>query len=62
MSNSGFAPGDIVMLKSGGPRMTVVDVGTYGGEPKVKCQWFAGDKFDALREDVFIEEVLKKYS
>lgn len=60
MNNISLVPGDLVMLKSGGPRMTVVGVGTYNGEPKVKCQWFAGNKFDELREDVFIEEVLKK--
>lgn len=59
MKNVSFAPGDIVMLNSGGPRMTVVDVGTYGGELKVKCQWFAGNQFDELKEDVFVAEVLK---
>lgn len=38
--------GDVVRLKSGGPRMTVVDLGEYKGpsyEPLLGCQWFALD-------------------
>lgn len=40
-----FKPGDVVMLKSGGPKMTVNDVGPdFGGKPKVWCTWFEGPK------------------
>ena len=38
-----FKKGDVVRLKSGGPRMTVVDLGSFrptGPEDGVKCQWF----------------------
>jgi uncharacterized protein YodC (DUF2158 family) len=37
-----FAPGDIVQLKSGGPRMTVESVGQrhMTGEDAVWCVWF----------------------
>jgi uncharacterized protein YodC (DUF2158 family) len=38
-----FKPGDLVQLKSGGPKMTVQteDRGV------VKCQWFAGTKLES---------------
>jgi len=55
-----FKKGDVVCLKSGGPDMTVVDLGNYGPlGPKdgVKCQWF--DKA-TRREEVFESETLKK--
>ncbi len=44
--NPGFKAGDIVQLKSGGPKMTVV--GPYGGghsweRGKIQCQWFSKD-------------------
>lgn len=38
-----FKPGDVVMLKSGGPKMTVNAVGdSFGGSLKVWCDWFEG--------------------
>ena len=33
--------GDTVVLKSGGPRMTVAS-GSFGRPPSVTCQWFDG--------------------
>lgn len=59
-----FKKGDIVIMRSGGPKMTVADLGDYssygtGPENGVKCQWF--DKTKRL-EDVFDAEVLKIYS
>lgn len=42
--------GDVVQLKSGGPRMTVKEVN--GSE--VVCVWFAGEK----RETAVFEDVL----
>jgi uncharacterized protein YodC (DUF2158 family) len=45
-----FNKGDVVMLKSGGERMTVEDVGDYsqgmgmGPEDGVHCVWFEGKK------------------
>lgn len=32
--------GDVVTLKTGGPRMTVTFVGAAGGEAWLTCQWF----------------------
>lgn len=37
----GFKPGDVVQLKSGGPRMTVESIRAGG---RVICEWFTGDR------------------
>jgi uncharacterized protein YodC (DUF2158 family) len=50
--------GDVVMLKSGGPRMTVSQVGEdQYGEKKVWCVWF--DR-TTKHDDDFEPEALKK--
>ena len=59
---SDIAKGDIVMLKSGGPKMTVSDVGNYAGfgtgpENGACCVWFEKDK---PVERVFDVAVLQK--
>jgi uncharacterized protein YodC (DUF2158 family) len=38
-----FKVGDLVRLKSGGPLMTVSNVGTAGGQLAVWCVWFEKD-------------------
>lgn len=38
-----YSVGDIVQLKSGGPRMTVEEI-LYGGN--IRCQWFSGSKLN----------------
>ncbi|KOX63847.1 hypothetical protein AA303_17255 [Pseudomonas psychrophila] len=59
---SGFQKGDVVQLKSGGPKMTIQDLGDYGPtgpEDGASCVWFEKDK----RQDcVFDVDVLKKPS
>jgi uncharacterized protein YodC (DUF2158 family) len=50
-----FKSGDVVMLKSGGPKMTVEDRSLYSGVQKYKCKWFDGTKYV---EDLFMEEML----
>jgi uncharacterized protein YodC (DUF2158 family) len=42
MSEQKFADGAVVRLKSGGPKMTVIDYGVYGygGSESYKCTWF----------------------
>ena len=35
-----FSSGDVVQLKSGGPKMTVKHIGTILGEEEVVCVWF----------------------
>jgi uncharacterized protein YodC (DUF2158 family) len=40
-----FKKGDIVVLKSGGPKMTVDDPDTVGGD--VLCVWFANESGQA---------------
>jgi len=53
--------GDVVQLKSGGPIMTVENIGDYSGgagpENGAYCQWFDGKKPMSKLFDV---EVLKK--
>jgi len=40
-----FQPGDVVVLKSGGPEMTVDHVSTdTQGKVFVTCTWFTGDE------------------
>ncbi len=55
-----FKKGDLVILKSGGPVMTVEDMGDYlmGGGPQngVKCVWFNGPN---RQEALFGEESLE---
>lgn len=54
-----FKVGDVVLLKSGGPDMTVVDLDDYSpmhSENSAKCQWFDGKK---KNEDIFAVETLK---
>jgi uncharacterized protein YodC (DUF2158 family) len=41
MADENFVVGDVVGLKSGGPKMTVVSVGEDDtGDPTVWCVWF----------------------
>lgn len=56
---SDFKAGDVVSLKSGGPKMTVQDVGDYelrGPGLSAKCVWFEGTR---KIDDVFNVETLK---
>ena len=41
-----FKAGDVVKLKSGGPTMTVKQVGKFGYDEheSAECQWFDGTK------------------
>lgn len=42
-----FNVGDIVVLKSGGPDMTVEEWEVYSGESgEYRCQWFGGRKLE----------------
>ena len=63
MTSEDIKKGDIVRLKSGGPKMTVVGIGKYGyytEEIGAKCQWFTGAKTDELKEGVFELEAIVK--
>jgi uncharacterized protein YodC (DUF2158 family) len=47
-------------LKSGGPEMTIANIGNYGspsGEDEARCVWFEGKK---KCEEIFSLDVLKK--
>jgi uncharacterized protein YodC (DUF2158 family) len=50
-----FKPGDVVVLKSGGPKMTVEGSGSSGRE--VTCVWFAEED---VQRGVFAPETLRK--
>lgn len=51
-----FKVGDVVVLKSGGPYMTieVVSQESQAGGPEVYCKWFSGDdvKSDTFKSDM----------
>lgn len=49
MPRDAFKKGDIVVLKSGGPQMTVDDPKNYDGT--VRCVWFAGAKRESAGFD-----------
>jgi len=45
MATDTFKPGDVVQLKSGGPKMTVTKVDNNAArKPTVWCVWFIGDR------------------
>ena len=52
-----FRPGDVVRLKSGGPRMTVESVNDFYGETRVHCSWFEKTK---KLSDTFAPTALEK--
>jgi uncharacterized protein YodC (DUF2158 family) len=51
--------GDVVTLKSGGPRMTVMYAGSVGFAAGhwLICQWF--DEHGELRQDMFAQDMVK---
>ncbi|EHH07540.1 hypothetical protein ATCR1_06726 [Agrobacterium tumefaciens CCNWGS0286] len=58
-----IAVGDVVQLKSGGPKMTVSNIDEYGYEDRLSaaCDWFTVDKAPWKKEDgVFPLTSLKK--
>lgn len=63
---SDFNKGDLVILKSGGPVMTVADVGDYSpihAEDAVKCVWFEEIKgTSTVKEYIFDPSNLEKYT
>jgi uncharacterized protein YodC (DUF2158 family) len=54
-----FNAGDIVKLKSGGPRMTVENLGrdSRSGASRVTCTWFEGGD---VKSHVFPAEALER--
>lgn len=60
-----FEKGDVVVLKSGGPKMTVTEMGDYspmGSKDGIKCVWFEKIKgVQQQQEAVFDAAVLKKH-
>ena len=46
---SNFKVGDLVVLKSGGPVMTVRALVLLGNKAQVDCQWFSGKKLESGR-------------
>ncbi len=61
MAEQKFDEGAVVRLKSGGPKMTVVDFGQYGygASESYKCRWF--DEKNKLVEGTFTEAELEIY-
>lgn len=55
-SMQNFEVGDVVQLKSGGPRMTVVEVKPEG----ITCQWYSKEDED-YKSGIFAPDALKPY-
>jgi uncharacterized protein YodC (DUF2158 family) len=56
-----FASGDVVQLKSGGPKMTVKHIGTMLDDEEVVCVWFEEvGKKQVHTEKSFNPNTLKK--
>jgi uncharacterized protein YodC (DUF2158 family) len=55
-----FKPGDVVLLKSGGPRMTVEEIFEIDGGEQVSCVWIekVGNK-QVVKREAFLSAVLK---
>ncbi|MBI1837230.1 MAG: DUF2158 domain-containing protein [Flavobacteriia bacterium] len=49
MENKTFKPGDIVELKSGSPKMTVVKTIIIGEPNYIDCSWFNGTILETSR-------------
>lgn len=66
-----FSRGDTVVLKSGGPLMTVneykkimnPDSGKWEESEEVKCYWFEENekKFDSFHQDTLVKENIEGY-
>jgi uncharacterized protein YodC (DUF2158 family) len=56
---STFKPGDVVRLKSGGPKMTVQERGT-GSSTGLICVWFGANHDAKPNWYTFPEEMLEK--
>ncbi|WP_116654463.1 YodC family protein [Pelagibacterium sediminicola] len=55
--------GDVVQLKSGGPKMTVANIDRYGYDSteSARCDWFVANKEPWKKEDgIFPLHSLKK--
>lgn len=57
MSNETFSIGDVVVLKSGGPPMTVFSSPASRADQQVGCVWF--DKDGGIQQRVFEPGTLK---
>jgi uncharacterized protein YodC (DUF2158 family) len=53
---SKFNVGDVVMLKSGGPEMTVSQIANNRGTLLIRTTWFEGDE---LKHGQFVEDSLQ---
>ena len=54
MTEKPWTTGDVVRLKSGGPKMTVRGVASGGA---INCEWFAKE---AVRKESFAPEMLER--
>ena len=57
-----FQPGDVVRPKSGGPEMTIEEIGEYNwgsGRQQALCKWFEGKglKQEAFRTAISSEDI-----
>lgn len=53
-----FKVGDVVVLKSGGPEMTVIDLNWNKQTGRIRCRWYSA-KDEDYKVKVFREEALE---
>ena len=54
-----FQQGDVVLLKSGGPKMTIMDIKEEDGSFSYVCLWFVDHQNQ--KKETYPEAVLKKF-
>lgn len=54
-----FKVGDVVMLKSGGPPMTVVKIDSSPG--KVACSWFPSHTSEKSSREEFVPDAIREF-
>lgn len=60
MENRNLKPGDVVCLKSGGPKMTVTKIEDFAvfeditvGREQAECTWFDGNNKETARFELY---------
>ncbi len=56
-----FKVGDVVILKSGGPPMTISESPSRLGDSYIQCHWFDPKDHSRTKLETFLKSTLKEY-